>query len=51
MTWRRALGMLSVAAGAVCLIQMSVKLSISSNLILIAVAVVLVLVGLHLFEK
>ncbi|MFD2371272.1 hypothetical protein ACFSO0_15215 [Brevibacillus sp. GCM10020057] len=51
MTWRRALGMLSVAAGAVCLIQTSAELSVGSNIILIVIAVGLVLLGLQLFEK
>ncbi|QRG65521.1 hypothetical protein [Brevibacillus choshinensis] len=51
MSLRRALGMLSVAVGAICLIQTNSELSISTNAILIVLTIVLILVGLHFFEQ
>lgn len=51
MTMRRAFGMLSIAAGAICLIQTSGKMPISFNIILIVLTVALVILGMHLLER
>ncbi|MED4582030.1 hypothetical protein [Brevibacillus choshinensis] len=48
---RRAMGMLSVAAGALCLIKTGGGLSFSYNAILICLSAVFVIIGLHLFER
>lgn len=50
MSIRRALGILSVAVGTICLIQANSELSISTNAILIVLTIAFILVGLHLFE-
>ncbi|MFJ9499463.1 hypothetical protein [Brevibacillus centrosporus] len=51
MTMRRAFGMMSIAAGAICLIQTSGKMPISFNIILIVLTVALVILGMHLLER
>lgn len=50
MSIRRALGMLSVAVGTICLIQTNSELSLSINAILIVLTISFILVGLHLFD-
>lgn len=48
---RRSIGILSVAAAAVCLIFTGGEMSFTFNAILICLSAVFVIIGLHLFER